>query len=87
MGLLTFKYKVYENCPLTTMLSGFLSGMQKFFLLFCVIISAVMLFDTPPNWGEGLICAAVMAILYLVIRLFKQKWCDNMAVKEIKKNS
>lgn len=86
MSLFTFKYKLYEDCPLTTMLSRFLSSFQRILLFLSVVLLAVIVLDTPPNWGEGLIMDVVMFVLYLIIRFFKEKWCDSLAEKEILKN-
>lgn len=84
---LVFEYKKYDNCPLATMLSAFLSGIQRLFIIFPTIMLLVILFDDVENWDEALIAAIVMFVIYVVLRTFKLRWTDKLALKEAEKNS
>lgn len=81
-----YKYKTYNNCPLATMLSGFLAAMEKFFLILSIIILLVLILDDVPNWYEALIGAVVMIGIYIILRIYKFRWSDKLAEKEIEKN-
>ena len=81
-----YKYKKYQDAPLATALNNFLGAMQRLFLFFGVGIILVIIFEEVPNWGEALCGASVCLVLYLIIRLFKTTWSDNLADKEQKKN-
>lgn len=79
-----FHYQVFENCPIATFLSGFLSGVQRLFLIFSIIIGILMLTE---SMAEFLIPFAAFVLLYLLLRFYKKKWCKKVAAKEISKNN
>lgn len=82
-----FQHKVYPKCPLSTMLNGFLAGMQRIFVLFAAIILLVLAIEDIDNWPEAMTAAIIMLILYVVLRKYKCQWTDKLAEKESLKNS
>lgn len=82
-----FKYKKYYNCPLATMLSAILAALEKVFFIFSIMIILVIIFEDVSNWDEALIGAVVMIVISIVLRIYKFRWSDKLAEKEIKKNS
>lgn len=66
------------------MLNGFLSGMQRIFILAAVGIVLVVIFDNVSNSGEALIGSVVMFALWLLIKLNKNKWSDKIAARQEK---
>lgn len=79
-----YSYKNYPNSKLATMLSNFLGAMQRMFILAAVGIVLVIIFDDVSNSGEALIGSAVMFILWIIIKLNKDKWSDKIAAKQEK---
>lgn len=79
-----YSYKNYPNSKLATMLNGFLSGMQRIFILAAVGIVLVVIFDNVSNSGEALIGSVVMFALWLLIKLNKNKWSDKIAARQEK---
>lgn len=77
-----FTYTKYPNSKLATFLNSVLSGMQRIFIVFSVLIAFVAIIDDISNKGEALIAAAIMFILWLLIKLNKDKWANKIAAKQ-----
>lgn len=77
-----YSYKRYPNSKLATMVSNFCGAMQRLFILFAVGNTLVVLLDDVSNWSEALCGAGVMFVLWLLIKLNKDKWSDKIAAKQ-----
>ena len=77
-----FSYKYYPKSNLATMTNKFCSAMQRIFLVFAIIIILVVIFEDVSNSGAALCGAAVLFALWLILKLFKDRWSDKIAVKQ-----
>ena len=77
-----FSYKYYPKSNLATMANKFCSAMQRLFLVFAIVITLVVIFEDVSNGGEALCGAAVLYALWLILKLFKDKWSDKIAAKQ-----
>lgn len=81
-----FSYKCYPNSKLATSVSQFCSGMQRVFGIFTVGIMLVVVLGGVSNCGEAIIGAGIgagiMFILWLILKLNKEKWSDRIAAKQ-----
>ena len=77
-----YSYKLYPNCKLATMVNQFCSAMQRLFFVFGLMITLVVLVDSVSNWGTALGGAAAFFVLWLVLKLNKDKWSDKIAAKQ-----
>ncbi len=77
-----YSYKRYPYSKLATAVSNFCGAMQRIFILFAIGITLVVVFDDVSNWGEALIGAFVMFVLWLFLKLHKDKWSDKIAAKQ-----
>lgn len=83
---LVYHYKSYSGCPLATMLSGTLAGIQRIFAIFSTIMILILIFDDVENAGEMIICTLAMLVMCAIIRRYKLVWSDRLAAKEARKN-
>lgn len=79
-----YSYKRYPDSKLATAVSNFCGAMQRIFILFAIGITIVIVFDDVSNWGEALIGAFVMFVLWLHLKFNKDKWSDKIAAKQRK---
>lgn len=86
MIFFNYTYKKYNDCPLASMLNKFCSAIAKMCLILGILLLAVIVIDTPENYGEGLIGLVILALGYIILRFFKDKWSDNLAQKERERN-
>ena len=81
-----FSYKCYPNSKLATSVSQFCSGMQRVLGIFTVGIMLVVVLGGVSNCGEAIIGAGIgagiMFILWLILKLNKEKWSDRIAAKQ-----
>ena len=77
-----YSYKHYPNSNLATMVSNICSLLQRMFIVFAIIITLVVVFDDVTNSGEALCGAGVMFVLWLLIKINKDKWSDLIAAKQ-----
>ena len=77
-----FSYKNYPDCKLATFVNGICSGVQRICIIFATIITLVVVFDSVSNWGEALCAAAVMFLLWLLLKFKKDSWSDKIAEKQ-----
>lgn len=77
-----FSYKHYPKSNLATMANKFCSAMQRIFMIFAIIITLVVIIEDVSNSGTALCGAAVVFALWLVLKLFKDKWSDKIAAKQ-----
>lgn len=82
-----FHYKVYDQCPIATMISGMLSGTQRILIILSIMLYFICIFDPPTNLVEALIGATVLLIFWFLIKRYKIRWTNYIAEKEFKKNS
>ena len=77
-----FSYKHYANSKLATMVNQFCSGMQRIFVIFGILITLFAIFDEISNRGEALCGGGIMLLLWLILKLNKDKWSDKIAAKQ-----
>ena len=78
-----FSYKYYPKSKLATMINQLCSAMQRLFLIFAIMITLVVILDAVSNIGTTLCGAAVLFALWLILKLFKDKWSDKIAAKQV----
>ena len=77
-----YSYKHYPSSKLATMVNNFCGAMQRLFIVFAVGITLVVVLDDVNNWGEALCGAGVTFLLWLLIKINKDKWSDTIAAKQ-----
>ena len=77
-----FSYKQYSNSKLATMVNHFCSAIQRLFLVCWLLIAIVAIFGDVSNWEEALCGAGIMFLLWIILRLNKDKWSDKIAAKQ-----
>ena len=77
-----FSYNRYPNRNLATAVSKFCGGIQRMFIIFAIGIILVVVFDDVSNWDEALVGATIMLVLWLILKLNKNKWTDKIAAKQ-----
>ena len=81
MNPFEFSYKVHPESSKATMVSRFSSYMERFLLIIGVIIIAVVVLDTPNNWGEAVFAALLLLGGSWYIHKNKESWCESFAGK------
>ena len=56
--------------------------MQRVLGIFTVGIMLVVVLGGVSNWGEAIIGTGIMFILWLILKLNKEKWSDRIAAKQ-----
>lgn len=79
---LMFSYRKYPNSKLATAVSGMCSGMQRVFILYFIVMSLSLIFEDVENWGEALVADVVFLLLWLLLKLKKNKWAETIAKKQ-----
>lgn len=77
-----FTYKQYPGSKLATLVNCLCSAMQRILIIFSILITLVVIFDSVSNWGEALCGAAAMFLLWLVLKFKKDSWSDKIAEKQ-----
>ena len=77
-----FHYKNYPNSKLATAVSAICGALQRLFFLYFIGMSLALILSDISNWGEALAADIVMFLIWLILKLNKDKWANSIAKKE-----
>lgn len=84
-----FTFKVYENCPMSTMVNSILSALQRVFAIMGIALTPILILGgvAKDSLLETIVADICAITLYLLFRFRKNKWTDKMSITERKKNN
>ena len=77
-----FYYKKYPNSKLATIVSGMCSAFQRLFFIYFIVMSLILIFSDVSNWEEALVADIIMFLIWLILKLNKDKWSNSIAKKQ-----
>lgn len=81
----SFSYKSYPRSGKATFVNMICSVFQKLFFYFSILLLFFIVIGDVENVGAALIGVVVMSVLWLLLKLLKDKWSDAIAVRDIPK--